>query len=160
MVKTVIFDFDLTLFDSSEIKYLMDQRKWSQIYKNIDKYSFYPFAISTLSKLRENNINIAIVSNAPSSYVKRILTYFSIKIDFIVCYHDVKKHKPNPEGVYKVVNYFKNKNHEVLYIGDNDIDYNTAYNANIKFYGVPWGEFSYETNIINYNSFIDCIIEH
>lgn len=159
MVKMVIFDFDLTLFDSSAIKHLMDKRQWLLVYKNINKCSFYPNSLSTLSKLRENNINIAIVSNAPSSYVKKVLAYFSVEIDFVVCFHDVKQHKPNPEGVYKVLNHFNIKNNQTLYIGDNDIDYNTAYNANIDFFGVPWGTFTQEASIINYANFISMIIK-
>jgi len=35
MVKVMIFDFDLTLFDSSPIKHLMNQRQWSLVYKNL-----------------------------------------------------------------------------------------------------------------------------
>lgn len=154
MVKVMIFDFDLTLFDSSAIKPLMDQRQWSLVYKNINRGSFYPFALSALNKLRENTTNIAIVTNAPSSYVKKVLKYFKVEIDFIVCYHDVKQHKPNPEGIYKVLNHFNIKNYEALYVGDNDIDYLTACNANIKFFGVPWGTFAQKVNMVCYESFV------
>ena len=78
MVKVVIFDFDLTLFDSSKIKHLMDEKQWSMVYKNIDKCSFYPNVLNLLSQLSENNIKIAIVSNAPSSYIKKVLNFFNI----------------------------------------------------------------------------------
>lgn len=148
MVKVVIFDFDLTLFDSSPIKPLMDKRKWASVNENIHRCSFYPNALNMLQQLKLNNIQTAIVSNAPSSYVKKVLGFYGVKIDMVVCYHDVKQHKPNPEGVYKVLTYFAIKNHEAIYVGDNDLDYKTAINANVDFYGVSWGIYSQEVNFI------------
>lgn len=153
MVKVVIFDFDLTLFDSSKIKYFMDKKQWSMVYKNIDRCSFYPNVLNFLEELRKKNIYIALVSNAPSSYIKKVLNFFNINIDFLVCYHDVNKHKPNPEGIYKVLEYFSIHKSETFYVGDNDIDYKTANNANIIFFGVPWGTFSQEVKIIDYKNF-------
>lgn len=158
MVKVVIFDFDLTLFDSSAIKPLMDKRKWVTVYENIHRCSFYPNVLNTLKQLKLHNIQTAIVSNAPSSYVKKVLNFYSVEIDMIVCYHDVKEHKPNPEGINNVLNYFSIKNHEAIFIGDNDLDYQTADNANIDFYGVSWGDFSQETNFIKYDNFTNILI--
>ncbi len=138
----VIFDFDLTLFDSTLLKAYMDNRQWSLVYKNIPKCSFYPYALNTIVELRKNNIKVAIVSNSPSTYVSKVLEYYAVSVDYIVCYHDVNKHKPNPEGVYKVLKHFSIARDETLYIGDNDIDANTANNAKVRFYGVSWGVFS------------------
>ena len=157
MVKVVIFDFDLTLFDSSKIKHLMDERQWSMVYKNIDRCSFYPNVLNIINELRKKNIYISVVSNAPASYIKKVLKIFSIDINFLVCYHDVNKHKPNPEGIYKVLEYFSIHKSETFYVGDNDIDYKTANNANINFFGVPWGSFSQEVRIIDYENFINII---
>ena len=151
MLKAVIFDFDLTLFDSTLIKPYMDKRKWSIVYKSIPQCSFYPGALEAIKRLRENNIKIAIVSNSPSTYVSRVLEYYGVKIDYIVCYHDVIHHKPNPDGVYKVLTHFSLSKADVIYIGDNDIDFNTANNAQVKFFGVPWGIFSQQINKIDYN---------
>ena len=151
MLKAVIFDFDLTLFDSTLIKPYMDKRKWSLVYKNIPICSFYPDALKAIKRLRENNIKIAIVSNSPSMYVSRVLEYYSVKIDYIVCYHDVIQHKPNPDGIYKVLTHFSLSRADVIYIGDNDIDFNMANNAQIQFFGVPWGAFSQQINKMDYN---------
>jgi ATP-dependent DNA helicase RecQ len=42
--------------------------------------------------------------------------------------------------------------------GDNDIDYKTALNMNVKFYGVDWGEFSYKNVVkVNYSNLIGVI---
>ena len=150
MIKALIFDFDLTLYDSSSIKPFMDTGQWPIVYKNIHNCSFYNGAIDTLKSLKKNGFKIAIVSNAPRIYITKVLSYYDINIDYLVCYHDVQHHKPNPQGIYQVLNYFRINNKEALYIGDNDIDYNTAYNAQVQFFGVPWGRFSMRIQIINF----------
>ncbi|MDD2384595.1 MAG: HAD family hydrolase [Sulfurospirillaceae bacterium] len=152
MVKVVIFDFDLTLFDSSTIKVLMDKRQWSLVYQNIDKCNFYPNAIDTLERLYNNGIKTAIVSNSPKTYVRKVLSFYNVDIDFIVCYHDVGNHKPHPEGIFKVLDYFSINNKEAIYIGDNDIDYTTAQNANVDFFGVSWGIYSRQVKMISYQT--------
>lgn len=135
----------------------MDERQWLMVYKNIDRCSFYPNVLNFLEELRKRNIYIALVSNAPATYIKKVLNFFNIDIDFLVCYHDVNKHKPNPEGIHKVLEYFSIDKSETFYVGDNDIDYKTANNANMIFFGVPWGTFSQEVNIIHYEKFINII---
>lgn len=157
MVKVVIFDFDLTLFNSSLLKSYMDNRQWSLVYKNIPLCDFYPNALDTLNQLKLKKIKIAIVSNAPSSYVKKVLSFYNLDIDLVVCYHDVTTHKPSPEGIYRVLNHFSISNNEAIYIGDNNIDYQTANSANVNFYGVSWGVFSRKTNFIEYQNFIDLL---
>jgi ATP-dependent DNA helicase RecQ len=155
MVKAVIFDFDLTLFNSSPVKSLMDTKQWSLVYKNIHLCSFYPYALKTLSLLNHYNIQTAIVSNAPSSYVKKILSFYNTDINIVICYHDVKNHKPSPEGIYKVLDKLCINSSEAIYVGDNDLDYKTACNANIDFFGVLWGKYSHPVKIIDYETFIN-----
>ena len=158
MLKVVIFDFDLTLFDSTLLKPFMDKRQWSLVYKNIPKCSFYPSTLEVLGVLKENNIKIAIVSNAPSAYVTKALDHYKMSMDYLICYHDVKKHKPSPEGIHKVLDFFSCSVEEAIYIGDNDIDYNAAKNSKINFFGVPWGSFSKEVKRIDWDLFINHII--
>ena len=90
MVKVVIFDFDLTLFDSSKIKHLMDERQWSMVYKNIDRCSFYPNVLNFLEELRKRNIYIALVSNAPATYIKK-----EIPTQIITTTYPVEVYSPN-----------------------------------------------------------------
>jgi len=152
MIKVVIFDFDLTLYNSSSIQSLMNQRQWSSVYKEIPYCPFYNGAIEILKTLKEKGFYIAIVSNAPRNYIVKVLEYYDVYINYLICYHDVLKHKPHPQGIYQVLDYFKISNTETVYIGDNNIDYYTAKNANIKFFGVPWGTFDKQVNTIEYNT--------
>jgi len=157
MLKMVIFDFDLTLFDSSSIKPLMDNRQWSLVYKNIPDCKFYANALNLIELLKLCNIKVIIVSNSPRSHVERVLKYYNTTVDYIVCYHDVKNHKPNPDCVFLSLNKFNILNNEALYIGDNDIDRITAQNAKLKFYGVEWGTFSQKVRTLDYGKFIKYI---
>jgi len=53
------------------------------------------------------------------------------KIDFIVGREDVRKWKPEPEGLLKIKEYFGVRKEEMLYIGDLDKDLLTGQNAGI-----------------------------
>ena len=142
MLKCVIFDFDLTLFDSREVEFFRNTRQWSLVYENLDKCSFYPNVKELLSTLKKKNIKVAIVSNAPKKYIINALELNSIDIDYLVAYHDVKQHKPSPKGTYLILKHFALSTKEIIYVGNNDIDYNTALNSNIPFYSVKWGTVS------------------
>lgn len=158
MVKLVIFDFDLTLFDSSSIKQFMDNRQWHKVYNNIPNCNFYPNALELIKTLLVKDIKVAIVSNSPRSYLKKVLHFHNLAVDYIVCYHDVVKPKPNKEGIEQVLSKFNINKKDAIYIGDNNIDFNTAKNADIKFLGVEWGDFSNKVNKINFQIDVDFLI--
>ncbi len=159
MIKCVIFDFDLTLFDSLSLDGLRSRREWNIVYEKLKDCNFYPGARETIDQLNTLGIKTAIATNAPETYVKKALEYHGIKIDFIVAYHDVIKHKPDPEVIRKVLMHFALSNKNIVYIGDNDIDYDTAKNIKTQFYGIEWGHFSAEDVVrINYHNLIDVVI--
>lgn len=147
MLKCVIFDFDHTLFDSRILDNLRKQRKWAEVYEQQIACDFHDGAEEFVENLSSWKIKTAIVSNAPKTYINKVLASRHIKIDLIVAYHDVINHKPSPDGIYLVIKKFLFSNNEVIYIGDNDIDALTAKNANVCFYGVEWGTFSDPTTV-------------
>ena len=158
MIKCIIFDFDLTLFDSLSLDGLRSRREWNTVYEKLKECSFYPGVRDVLTQLKELEIETAIATNAPETYVKKALDYHGIEIDFIVAYHDVVKHKPDPEVVRKILMNFALSNKNVVYIGDNDLDYQTARNIKAQFYGIEWGEFSADDVVrINFNNLIDVV---
>lgn len=159
MIKCIIFDFDLTLFNSLSLDGLRSKREWNIVYEKLKECSFYPGVQETLNALKELGIKTAIATNAPETYVKKALEYHGIKIDLIVAYHDVVKHKPDPEVVRKVLMNFALSNKNIAYVGDNDLDYQTAHNINVKFYGVEWGDFSANDVVyVNYKNLIDVVL--
>ncbi|MFX0017312.1 MAG: HAD family hydrolase [Promethearchaeota archaeon] len=54
------------------------------------------------------------------------------KIDFIVGREDIRKWKPEPEGLLKIKEYFGVKKEEMVFIGDLDKDLLTGQNAGIE----------------------------
>lgn len=53
--------------------------------------------------------------------------------DLIIGGEDVNKHKPDAEGLLKIIEYFCEKKSNVVYIGDSIIDAKTAKNAGVDF---------------------------
>ncbi|MEA2018071.1 MAG: HAD-IIIA family hydrolase, partial [Campylobacterota bacterium] len=160
MIKCIVFDFDLTLFNSSNLEEFRNTRQWSKVYEKLKECSFYPNALNVISQLKKAGVKIAIATNAPEKYVSQALAFNNVSVDFLVAYHNVKNHKPDPEVIYKILQKFSLSTKDIVYVGDNDIDYNTAKNANVKFFAVDWGVFS-EKNIeyINFYNLISTIFD-
>ena len=155
MIKLIIFDLDLTIFNSSPLKDLMSNKKWDLVYKNIPNCKFYDNSIETIKYLRDNGIKVVIFTNSPKKYLLEVLEHGSIEVDYTISYHDVQNHKPHPEGIYKTMQTFSLSNKEILYIGDSRLDYETAKNAKVSYFNVDWGDMhESDFNTINYLNFI------
>lgn len=158
MIKLVIFDLDLTIFNSSPLKDLMSNKNWDLVYKNIPNCKFYDHCIKTIKYLRDNEVKVAIFTNSPKKYVSEVLKYGNIEVDYIISYYDVQNHKPHPEGIYKIMQTFSLSNKEILYIGDSKLDYESAKNAKVSYFNVDWGEISeIDSNTINYTNFFSTL---
>ena len=157
MIKCVIFDFDLTLFDSSNISGEMNNGNWGEVFKNSNYCQFYAGAKGVIQKLKDLHVKVAIATNSPRKYVNKVLTDNGVDVDYLVAYHDVNNHKPEPDCIHLILEHFKLDSSEVIYIGDNDTDVKTAINADIRFYGVDWGVFDGKPTTINYKNFFDTV---
>lgn len=140
-IKCVIFDLDQTLVDTSKLESLRNNKQWKEIYLNLHLCKLYDDIEYVVNALLLRGIIIAIVTSSPSTYAKKILEYFDLKYDYLVGYHDVIKHKPNPAPMFKVLEYFNLKPNEVISFGDKDIDIISSNSANIKSIGCCWGTF-------------------
>jgi len=143
LIRCVVFDFDMTLVDSSQLKPSMDGSKWGEVFRNLHKTSVYSGVKEALNELHDLGIECAIASNAPKGYIEKILKYHKINFSYILGYHDVTMKKPSPESLEKCISHFNIQSNECVYIGDNETDYLTANNAGVKFFGVEWGEFAH-----------------
>ena len=98
--------------------------------------------IETLKKLKEAGILLGVVTNKGAPLTKYSLEVAHIEdlFDVVISADDVAIPKPDPTGIYKALEKLNIKNkEEVLYIGDNDIDYVTASNAGVDTLLVTWG---------------------
>ena len=79
---------------------------------------------------------LAILSlNTRDTIIKSLkLANISNEIDLIIGREDVRKWKPDPEGLLKIQDYFNINNEDMIYFGDLEKDILTGKNAGIKAY--------------------------
>ena len=122
-----------------------DDQQYSEMLdcsKNIDFKQFInlielePYIKETVDQLNQNGYKLAIFTNRGYS-LYYLLFFFSMKkyFDFIVTSKDVRRPKPYPDGLLKIISHFDTSNQNVLFIGDSDGDYMAAENAHIPFIG-------------------------
>ena len=96
-------------------------------------------AKKVLETLKSNDKKIGIVSSRWGQRINDILVNLDARdlVDIIIGTEHVEKYKPNPEGLFKIIDMMEAKN--MLYIGDSYIDAETAQNAKVDFVGVTTG---------------------
>ncbi|MCB9498710.1 MAG: HAD-IA family hydrolase [Bacillales bacterium] len=107
----------------------------------LDKTVPYPGIIDVLKKLKNDGYKLAIISNKNDLLVKQIdYFYFDGKIFDVVSgtTPDVP-FKPSPEMVNLALLKLGIKKEEALYVGDTNIDFDTAKNANVDVIMVSYG---------------------
>ncbi len=118
----------LELFDSYYEKHMIDMTKP------------YDGIMEMLDCLISKSINIAVVSNKPHEFTTEVVkNYFGDRFEVVYGHKKNTKEKPDPWAVLEVIDKFKVNKDECLYVGDSEIDINTAKNAGVKSVGVEWG---------------------
>ena len=95
------------------------------------------FFINNLSKFElPKEIKLAVLSlNTRKAIIESLkLADIFEKIDFIIGREDVRKWKPNPEGLLLIKERYDLKSEEMIYFGDQEKDIMTGNNAGIKAY--------------------------
>ncbi len=134
----VIFDLDLTLVDSSIAEEARRGRNWPLAHSLIPRFKLYDGMQEVFDYLRETEIDAAIVSTAPSTYVKNVVDYFSIPIQTVIGYHDAPR-KPSPDGMIKAMDEMDATPADTISFGDRSIDIIASHAAGIKSVGCLWG---------------------
>lgn len=112
-------DFRNKLFEEADTK-LMNAQLFSNVFE-------------TLSELKKNKKKLVLISNSLKKVIavatkrNKVDTIF----DLILCREDVAHLKPDPEGINKVLQYFKVQNTQAIMVGDSDKDVEACKNAGI-----------------------------
>lgn len=119
------------------------RRKFTEYYDNhcCDMTKPYPGIELMLSELRKRDINLAITSNKYQRAVTTIVNHYFKDIDFkaVLGNHEGMPTKPDPSIVFEALSLCPTPKSEVLYVGDSDVDMETARRACIESVGVSWG---------------------
>jgi phosphoglycolate phosphatase len=91
-----------------------------------------------LNKLKKN-YKIVIITSKEKNRSLFVLKKNNIKYDMLVTPNDVKKGKPDPESMNKVIKKFLFKKESVLFVGDTYFDYKFAKNSKVDFVFANWG---------------------
>lgn len=127
---------DKTYFDTVSPEY-------NTTYENDFLYLTEPYEgiIDMLKALKEMGIKVTILSNKPHSTAIKVsdALFGSELID--ICYgaREGIALKPDPEGVYSIIDELGLKKEECIYIGDTSTDMKTGKAAGLYTVGVLWG---------------------
>ena len=107
----------------------------------LDKTRAYAGIPELIRLLWEKDIRTAVVSNKPDEFVQRIVSqlFTDIPFDLVIGQSKAIPKKPDPTGVNQVLERLSVPKEECLYIGDSDVDVQTAQNAGIRCIGAAWG---------------------
>ena len=107
-----------------------------------DKTAPYPGIMEMLRTLRENDIKTAVVSNKADFAVRELIpVYFGGLIDVAYGENEAAgiRKKPAPDMVQQVLRELGCRTGNAVYVGDSDVDLQTAANAGMDCIGVSWG---------------------
>ncbi len=93
-----------------------------------------------LCELKRNGIVTGVATNKDHLYsVKLVKDFFGDNIGIVRGREDGFPKKPDPYSVNYLINKFNADKKDVLYVGDSNVDMETAKNAGIDSCGVLWG---------------------
>ncbi len=124
----------------------------------------YEGIIQLLKELRKRGYKIAVVSNKIHPAVVSLSEkYFPRLIDFSLGDDPIRPKKPNPDMLNYVMKELNINKEETLYVGDSEVDIETAINTGVDYISVDWGfktkEFLIEHGSKNIVSSIDELLE-
>ena len=94
----------------------------------------FPKADKLLAYLKDKGYHLAIASNRPTRFSGILTRHLRLKkyFEYILCADRLKHIKPHPEILQKIMQRFKVKPEETLYIGDMTIDAQAGRRAGVK----------------------------
>ena len=105
-----------------------------------DKTSYYDGIPSVIQTLRKMGVKTAVVSNKADFAVQELVeVYFKGLFDVALGEKTGVSKKPSPDMVNAALSVLGVEKEAAFYIGDSDVDFETAKNSSLDFIGVSWG---------------------
>lgn len=115
--------------------------KYSAFYsENFCVYT-HPFdgVLHVLEELKKSGVKLAVLSNKQDPFVKTIINQLFPATFDVVMGHGPYPEKPDPTSALAIAAELGAEPSECAFIGDSDVDMNTAVNAGMHAIGVGWG---------------------
>ena len=135
----VIFDFDQTLVDTSPVEALRAARRWREVMAQAPKLVVYDGIGELLATLHEKRQPLAIVTKSPDMVPKAFIKQHRWPIDIVIGYHQVRKRKPDPEGLLLAMSQAGAAPAETFHVGDQPEDTEASRAAKVAAIGSAWG---------------------
>ena len=122
------------------------------IYAEICEDNTHPYdgILDLLATLREKGIRVAVVSNKFDAATKRLCEkYFGDLVEVAIGERTGVRKKPAPDTVYEALRELGVTAEGAVYIGDSDVDIETARNCGMDCISVTWGLRDEEFLLVN-----------
>jgi len=115
-----------------------------------------PNLMETLAALKERGIKRAISTNRTTSMPHLMERYgLSPYFEMVVTALDVSNPKPHPESLEKILKAFNLVSHNVVFIGDSEVDRETALAAGVRFVAYKGGGLEADAAIDDHLALLD-----
>jgi phosphoglycolate phosphatase len=104
-----------------------------------DKTKAYDGILELISRLKSKGYSLAIVSNKVDSAVKNLCKRYFKDIEVAIGDREGMKIKPAPDSVNLALCELGKTKETAVYVGDSDVDLETAKNSGLKCISVLWG---------------------
>uniref|UniRef100_E6PJJ9 phosphoglycolate phosphatase n=1 Tax=mine drainage metagenome TaxID=410659 RepID=E6PJJ9_9ZZZZ len=101
----------------------------------------YPQVLETLRALRQAEVRMAVVTNKEQRFTTTVLMVHQIRpfFDMVIAGDTLAAKKPDPLPVRYCLDALKVPAARVLFVGDSQIDVDTAHAAGVPIWAVPYG---------------------
>ena len=108
---------------------------------NADKSRPYPGVTELLETLQTAGMQLAVASNKYQAATEKLIAHYFPNIKFTAVFGQREgiPVKPDPIIVKEILQIAKVQEEETLYVGDSEVDMQTAINAGVTSCGVTWG---------------------
>ncbi len=136
----LIFDFDQTLVDTSEVAPLRQAREWSTVRARMRALEPYPGITELLVKLHALEQPLAIVTSSPDMVVREYAKRQRWPVETVIGYHQMgRRQKPDPYGLTLALQSCGAHATASYHVGDRAQDTHASHGAGVIAIGAGWG---------------------
>ncbi len=145
--------------DDNLEKRALELMKEFDLKRYVEYLKMEPYLLQILNLLKAIGI-IRVVNTNRTTSMKHVMERFGLGpfFDMVVTALDVKNPKPNPESIEKIIDRFKLKREETIFIGDSEVDRQAALSSGIKFISYKNREIKGDAFIEDHLALLDLII--